>query len=136
MSDAARKRLAERLRLAREAAGISQDAVAQTLGVPRAAISQIEHGNRRVEAIELARLAKLYKRPLNYFADDEGAKDTQDFELLKRTTSELSDKDRGEVLRFAEFLRGRSSGERFVAAQNRPITDQGKGGDDGSGKQD
>ena len=111
MTEPARKRLAERLRLAREAAEISQDVVAQTLGVPRAAISQIEHGNRRVEAIELARLAKLYKKPLGYFADDEGANESQEFELLKRATSELSDKDRGEVLRFAEFLRGKSPGE-------------------------
>jgi transcriptional regulator with XRE-family HTH domain len=110
MTEPARKRLAERLRLAREAAAISQDVAAQTLGVPRAAISQIEHGNRRVEAIELARLAKLYKRPLSYFADEERADESREFELLKRATAELSEKDRGEVLRFAEFLRGRSSG--------------------------
>jgi len=110
MTEPARKRLAERLRSARESAGISQDAVAQTLGVPRAAISQIEHGNRRVEAIELARLAKLYGKSLSYFADDGTSQEAKEFELLKRTTSELSDKDRGEVLRFAEFLRGRSPG--------------------------
>jgi transcriptional regulator with XRE-family HTH domain len=110
MTEPARMRLAERLRLAREAADISQDAVAQALGVPRAAISQIEHGNRRVEAIELARLAKLYKKPLSYFADDEATPESQEFDLLKRATADLSDKDRSEVLRFAEFLRGRSSG--------------------------
>jgi transcriptional regulator with XRE-family HTH domain len=109
MTEKARKRLAERLRTAREAAGISQDSVAQTLGVPRAAISQIEHGNRRVEAIELARLAKLYKKSLSYFADDEHAEESREFELLKRATAELSVKDQGEVLRFAEFLRKRPS---------------------------
>ena len=83
--------------------------MAQTLGIPRAAISQLEHGNRRVEAIELSRLAKLYKKPLSHFARDEGADESQEFELLKRTTSELSDKDRNEVLQFAEFLRGRAA---------------------------
>jgi transcriptional regulator with XRE-family HTH domain len=110
MTEKDRKNLAERLRTAREDAGVSQDTVAQTLGVPRAAISQIEHGNRRVEAIELARLAKLYKKPLSYFAHDAHAEESQEFELLKRATAQLSDKDRGEVLRFAEFLKNRSSG--------------------------
>lgn len=104
MSAADRKQLAERLREAREGAGLSQEEVAQKLGLPRPAISQIENGHRRVEALELARLAKLYARPLAFFADEEpvGAKR---FDALHRTTAELSTKDQAEVLRFAEFLR-------------------------------
>ncbi len=101
MSDEKRKKLAERLRMAREAAKLSQDDVARELLLPRPAISQIENGHRRVEALELARLAKLYGRPLGFFADEEpmGA------DALYRTTAALSEKDRAEVLRFAEFLR-------------------------------
>lgn len=104
MTDGARKRLAERLREAREAAGLSQEDVAQKLSLPRPAISQIENGHRRVEALELARLAKLYGRSLSFFAEEEpvGAKR---LDALHRTTAELSEKDRAEVLRFAEFLR-------------------------------
>lgn len=104
MSEEDRKRLAARLREAREAAGLSQEDVAQKLALPRPAISQIENGHRRVEALELARLAKLYGRPLSFFADEEpsGAKRV---DALHRTTAALSEKDRAEVLRFAEFLR-------------------------------
>lgn len=107
MSDMDRRRLAERLRKAREEAGLSQEDVAQKLGLPRPAISQIEHGHRRVEAVELARFAKLYERSLAYFADEEPVGATR-FEALHRTAAELSDKDRAEVLRFAEFLRQKS----------------------------
>jgi transcriptional regulator with XRE-family HTH domain len=108
---AARKQLAERLRLARESAELSQDVVAQALGLPRAAISQIEHGHRRVEVIELARLAKLYGKSLSYFAGEEASSEGQQFELLKRTTADLSEQDRAQVIRFAEFLRNGASGE-------------------------
>ena len=107
MSDEARRRLADRLREAREAKGLLQEDVASHLGVPRPAISQIENGNRKVDAIELARLAKLYGQPLSYFSDDDDTSNSG-IELLKRTASALSEKDRAEVLRFAEFLKQRA----------------------------
>lgn len=99
-----RAKLAQRLKEAREDVGLSQEEVAQKLDLPRPAISQMENGNRRVEALELARLAKLYGRPLSYFADEE-TPGTSRLEALHRTAKDLSDKDRDEVLRFAEFLR-------------------------------
>jgi len=99
-----RKVLADRLREAREAAGLSQEDVAQKLGLLRPAISQIENGHRRVEALELARLAKLYGRPLSFFADEEPVGATR-FDALHRAAAELSAKDRAEVVRFAEYLR-------------------------------
>src|SRR5438132_180836 len=108
MSNDARRRLADRLREAREAKGLKQDDVANYLGVTRPAISQMENGNRKVDAIELARLAKLYGQTLSYFSDEEAVNESPGIELLKRTAKELSDKDRAEVLRFAEFLRQRS----------------------------
>lgn len=104
MSDEDRKRLAGRLREAREDAGLSQEDVAHKLSLPRPAISQIENGHRRVEALELARFAKLYGRPLSFFADDEPV-GAQRLDALHRTAASLSAKDRAEVLRFAEFLR-------------------------------
>lgn len=107
MTDDGRKQLAERLREAREAAGLSQGDVAQKLSMPRPAISQIENGHRRVEALELARLAKLYGRPLGFFADEEPV-GARRLDALNRTAAALSEKDRAEVLRFAEFLRQRA----------------------------
>lgn len=56
------KELASRLRAAREARGLSQQRVAEELGLPRSAITQIEAGNRSVSTLELTKLANLYLR--------------------------------------------------------------------------
>lgn len=108
MSEKARKILCERLRSAREYLGLSQEEVAQAVGLPRPAISQIENGNRRVDVIELANLAKLYQRPAIYFTGEEPIGEPPQLEVLKRAAAELSESDREEVLRFAEFLRTRT----------------------------
>ncbi|WP_434299319.1 helix-turn-helix domain-containing protein [Corallococcus exiguus] len=108
MTDDGRMRLAARLREAREAAGFSQEDIAQKLSIPRPAVSQIENGHRRVEALELARLAKLYGRPLAFFADEEPV-GSKRLDALHRTAAALSEKDRDEVLRFAEFLRQKAN---------------------------
>ena len=48
-----RRRLGEKLRQAREYLGFSQDDVATFLKLPRTAITNIESGQRKVEALEL-----------------------------------------------------------------------------------
>jgi transcriptional regulator with XRE-family HTH domain len=107
--DGDRKSLGERLREAREYLGFSQDQVATFLGVPRSALSLIEAGQRKVDALELKRLARLYKRPLGYFTGDELEEVSfgGDIEHLARKVSELSPDDREELGRFADFLRAR-----------------------------
>gem|GEM_PF-7118003 len=59
--------LARRLRFGRLNVGLSQEAVASELGVPRPTISQIESGKRGVSSLELAKLAELYRCPLTCF---------------------------------------------------------------------
>ena len=59
--------LGRRLRVAREARGLSQQAVANALDLPRTAITQMEAGNRSVSTLELTKLAELYLRPVSYF---------------------------------------------------------------------
>ena len=56
--------LGRRLRLAREARGLSQQAVAAELGLPRTAIGGLEAGNRSVSTLELTRFSELYLRPV------------------------------------------------------------------------
>lgn len=102
------ERLSQRLREAREYLGLSQEFVAEQLHVPRASVSAIETGKRKVSSLELKRLAQLYKQPISQFlGDDNQAEDTQDetVRALFRTTRALSDEDRRQVLRFAQFLR-------------------------------
>ena len=54
------KTLGARLAAARHQAGLSQQQVADRLGMRRPAISEIETGERDVKALELDRFAQLY----------------------------------------------------------------------------
>jgi transcriptional regulator with XRE-family HTH domain len=106
--DEDRKQLGERLRDAREYLGFSQEEVASYLGVPRSALSMMETGQRKVDALELSRLASLYQRPIGHFAGEaEEATVGAEFDYLARKVSELSPDDRRELGRFADFLRAR-----------------------------
>lgn len=104
-----RVELGERLKQAREYLDLSQDEVARALKLPRAAVSMIESGQRKVEAIELKQFAKLYGSSVAYFAGDEvkSPKPSEDVDFAARAVSGLSGKDREELMRFAEFLRAR-----------------------------
>lgn len=101
--------LGAKLREAREYLGLKQERVAQHMALPRTAVSEIENGRRGVSAIELTKLARLYQRPVSWFTGDEAeATVPADVAFLARTASALSDNDRQELQRFAEFLRTKS----------------------------
>lgn len=51
----------------RTEAGMTQRQVAKALGKPPSYVAKIETGERRVDIIELRRLAKLYRKTLSYF---------------------------------------------------------------------
>lgn len=61
------RRLLERLREARVAAGFSQEAVAAALGARQKYVSTVETGERRLDPLELAEFARLYGKPLEFF---------------------------------------------------------------------
>ena len=109
-----RKTLGARLREARDYLGLSQDEVAKYLEVPRTALSHIESGQRGIDALELQKLAQLYKRPVGYFTgvsqSDVGL--PEDVAHLARAAAGLSERDRQELSRFAEYLRARAESER------------------------
>ncbi len=62
--------LAKRLKAARINCGITQEAAAEGLGLPRTAIVQIEAGKRSVSTLELTEFARLYRRPVASFLDE------------------------------------------------------------------
>jgi transcriptional regulator with XRE-family HTH domain len=108
-----RKDLGTRLREAREYVGLSQDEVAKYLSIPRTALSHIETGQRRIDALELKKLAQLYKRPVGYFTGEEKVEEElpTDIAHLARAATGLSPSDRAELSRFAEFLRAKAQME-------------------------
>jgi transcriptional regulator with XRE-family HTH domain len=105
-----RRRLGERLREARKYLGLKQDEVAGYLKIPRTALTDIESGQRRVEAIELTRLAKLYRQPVGFFTGEDEAAASMPFDVvhLARRAADLSQQDRDELGRFADYLRARA----------------------------
>jgi transcriptional regulator with XRE-family HTH domain len=113
MSSDDRKALGERLREAREYLGFSQEEVATFLGVSRSALSNIETGQRKVGALELKKLAGLYKRPVGYFTGEEaeGTSFGDEIAHLARKVADLSADDRAELGRFADFLRARKQNQ-------------------------
>jgi transcriptional regulator with XRE-family HTH domain len=108
-----RKRLGVRLREARKYLGLKQEDVAAYLKIQRTALGDIESGQRRVEAIELTKLAKLYKQSVSYFTGEDAAAAAlpADVAYLAREAANLSDQDREELSKFVQYLRSRSQSE-------------------------
>ena len=106
-ADEERRVLGQRLKDAREYLGLSQDEVASALNVRRPSISEIELGQRKVDALELNRFSNLYGRSVHYFLSgtESEALMSDRVGFLSRTFDGLTDQDLQEVARFAEFLR-------------------------------
>jgi transcriptional regulator with XRE-family HTH domain len=115
MSDAeAAKRalIADRLKVARKLAGVSQGHVAKILGLHRPSISEIETGNRRVSADELARLAEIYDVGVSWLLGE--APDTLDgqdprLELAARELTKLKPDDLDRLLKLLAAMRSDST---------------------------
>jgi transcriptional regulator with XRE-family HTH domain len=56
---------------AREDAGLTQRQVSAALGMSHSFLSKCETGDRSVDVMELLQLAKLYKKPVQYFFPDQ-----------------------------------------------------------------
>lgn len=110
--EVARRQLGERLREARKYLGLKQEEVAAYLKIGRTTLTDIESGQRRVEAIELTRLARLYRQSVGYFTgeDEVSAGLPVDVAHLARRVANLSADDREELSRFADYLRSRAGG--------------------------
>ena len=56
-----------RLKQARGEVGLTQVEVAKKLKRPQSFVSKIESGERRIDVVELSDLAKIYRRPIDFF---------------------------------------------------------------------
>jgi transcriptional regulator with XRE-family HTH domain len=102
-----RRSLGARLKDAREYLGLSQDDVARALRITRSAISLIESGQRKVDALELKRFAELYRRPASFFTDEEPVAEIKTVQHIARAAAGMGGDDQLELLRFAEYLQSR-----------------------------
>jgi transcriptional regulator with XRE-family HTH domain len=111
MSDAIEKwrQIGDRLRRAREYLELKQDEAAVAVGLSRSALSLVENGRRKVDAVELARFADVYGQSIEALTGVAETKPLpESVQALARAATELSSEDREELLRFAEFLQLRA----------------------------
>ena len=109
------EQLRQRLQVARVSAGLSQADVASRLGVARPTISQIESGKRGVSGLELAQLARLFGRPMDWFVAEDGARaPDEDFITVLVRAVELQPEDRAAALEFQSLCRSYRELEQLV----------------------
>jgi transcriptional regulator with XRE-family HTH domain len=101
------QRLGQRLKEVREYLNLSQQYVADRTGIPRSAVSDVERAVRKVDSLELKKLAGLYRRPVGFFLDEDADASPDDHAIaaLARLMTALEEPDRLAVRQFAEFLR-------------------------------
>ena len=56
-----------KLRQARLDAGLTRVEAARGLGITQSFLSKCERGERRVDVVELAEFARVYRKPISYF---------------------------------------------------------------------
>ena len=97
----------ERLRLAREQAGLSQGQVARKLDMSRPTISEIEAGRRRVTTDELVVFSKLYEVSVDWLLSERGDAPEEDakVQLAARGLATLRPDDLDKVLRVLKTIR-------------------------------
>ncbi len=104
-SNSVRSTLAERLRQAREQAGLSQAQVAIKLRIHRPSVSEIEAGRRRVSAEELSQLADIYGVSLSWLMQTTTELADPAVELAARELAKLKKGDLDRVLELLRTLR-------------------------------
>lgn len=108
-TDMRRAEIGKRLREAREYLNFSQDETAAALGLSRPSVTNMESGSRKVDSIELDKLARLYGRSVNYLlTGEEEFKADEKIAFAARALHGLSGRDLEEVTKFANYLRNSS----------------------------
>ncbi|WP_369062956.1 helix-turn-helix domain-containing protein [Burkholderia gladioli] len=103
-----RSAIAERLREARKAAGLSQGQVAKLLQMHRPTVSEIEAGNRRVSAEELKKFSETYDVTVSWLLGETAEQlEVNDprLQLAARELSKLKPDDLDRLLRLLASMR-------------------------------
>jgi transcriptional regulator with XRE-family HTH domain len=112
--DTLRSALAERLREARKAAGLSQGQVAKLLQMHRPTVSEIEAGNRRVSAEELTKFAETYDVTVSWLLGETAEQlemNDPRLQLAARELSKLKPNDLDRLLRLLASMRSSDAEE-------------------------
>lgn len=106
--------IANRLRVAREQAGLSQGQVAKKLDLHRPTISEIEAGRRSVSAEELTKFARLYGVETWWLAcadpEEEHKVDMAEYQLAARKLSQMKPDDFDNLMNLLSSMRKTKEG--------------------------
>jgi len=107
MREGGREQIANRLRAAREAAGLSQGQVAKLLELHRPTISEVEAGRRRVSGEELVRFAELYQVTVEWLTNTREESDASEDRILfaARQLSKMKEQELDRLLTLLKMLR-------------------------------
>ena len=93
----------ERIKKARTDLHLSQEYVANFLGVNRSAIVEIESGKRKVSAEELGKFGELFQIPTDELLH--GKSVSMPVQMFARKFGSLDEADQREILNLIEFKR-------------------------------
>lgn len=102
--------IAQRIRVARENAGLSQGQAAKILGIHRPSLTEAEQGRRKVSAAELAEMAKLYRVGAGWLTCEDGDEpdpERDQIQLVAREIASLKQEDLDTVLRLVRSIRSK-----------------------------
>ena len=91
------KKIGERLRKLRKYMGLTQEQVADILGLGRDAILRIEKGDRKIDLQESIDFSKLYSISMDELTAEEHTINSDDI-AFARGFKELSEKDKREII--------------------------------------
>ena len=100
--------ISDRLRTAREAAGLSQAQVGKLMGLHRPTITEIEAGRRRVSADELTQFADIYGVGTDWILaehDSVTGPDDDKILLAARQLSRMKDGDLDRLMKLIHMLK-------------------------------
>jgi Zn-dependent peptidase ImmA (M78 family)/transcriptional regulator with XRE-family HTH domain len=115
--------LANRIRAARENAGLTQQQISDYVGISRTAIVQIEAGKRAVNSLELEKLARLFGRGIEDFVAESPFVEDPIAVLLRAAPGFANEERLGSDLRkFANLAREATQLEELLGIQTTRLT--------------
>jgi len=86
------KKLSKKIKSIRERLSLSQENLAKELGISRVAVSQIENGERKISAEEIAKLSKAFNIPTDILLDLD-----RDIEVILEKINQKKSKSKPEI---------------------------------------
>lgn len=103
-----RKIIANRISLARERAGLTQNQLAILLNIPRPSVAEIESGKRKVSAEELISMSDIFEVDINWLAgkgENKSDEQRDKIQLAARNLSGLKSEDIDKIVDLLNSLK-------------------------------